>query len=246
MVVLEQKNRGKVAGIFITFEGGEGAGKSTQIKRLAARLEKDGHQVVLTREPGGSPGAEAVRHVLLSGAAQPFGPETEVMLFTAARIDHLAQTILPALDRNAIVLCDRFYDSTRAYQGEGDGASSDFINQMKEISVGDNNPDLTIILDIPPELGMERVTRRIAADGEDVRSLISHIDRFERDEFDVHRRRRNAFLMIAQEEPNRCVIVDASQDVNAVTAVVWSCVQPYLKQKGQHPSKCGGVYAERP
>ena len=132
-----------MSGVFVTFEGGEGAGKSTQIKRLSDYLKKNGYNFVLTREPGGSVGAEAVRQVLLSGAAEPFGAETEVLLFAAARLDHMRETILPALADNKIVLCDRFYDSTRAYQGGGDGVSSDYLKQMEEIAVGDKHPDLT-------------------------------------------------------------------------------------------------------
>lgn len=226
-----------LAGTFITFEGGEGAGKSTQIKRLSERLKQDGYKTVLTREPGGSKGGEAIRHVLLSGAAEPYGPETEVMLFTAARLDHMQQTILPALRQNTIVLCDRFYDSTRAYQGGGDGVSEDYLDQMEEIAVGDNHPDLTIILDIPPELGLERVTKRIAGEDGDVSTLIQHIDRFEKDDLEIHIKRREAFLKIAKAEPRRCVVVDATQDADTVSTVIWACVQPRLKKASVHAPK---------
>lgn len=218
-----------MSGVFVTFEGGEGAGKSTQIKRLADYLKKKGYGVVLTREPGGSAGAEAVRQVLLSGAAQPFGAETEVLLFAAARLDHMRETILPALANNKIVLCDRFYDSTRAYQGGGDGVSSDYLKQMEEVAVGDKHPDLTIIMDIAPEVGLERVTKRLVAGQKDAKNIIDHIDRFEKDDLVIHVKRREAFLKIAADEPNRCVVVDASQDSESVAGVIVACIQPYLE-----------------
>lgn len=214
-------------GTFITFEGGEGAGKSTQIKMLALRLRERGHEVVLTREPGGSPGAEAIRHILLSGAAEPFGPETEVLLFAAARLDHMREAIEPALRRNAVVLCDRFYDSTRAYQGGGDGVSPDYLRTMEKIAVGERHPDITIILDIDPELGLARVRGRLSGaagrDGEP-----SEVDRFEKDTLSVHRKRRDAFLAIAKAEPGRCVVVDASQDPETVADVIWALVRPRI------------------
>ena len=218
-----------MSGVFVTFEGGEGAGKSTQIKRLSDYLKKNGYSSVLTREPGGSVGAEAVRQVLLSGAAEPFGAETEVLLFAAARLDHMRETILPALADNKIVLCDRFYDSTRAYQGGGDGVSNDYLKQMEEIAVGDKHPDLTIIMDIAPEIGLERVTKRLVAGQEGAKNIIDHIDRFEKDDIEIHVKRREAFLKIAADEPKRCVVVDASQDPDNVAGVIITCIQPLLK-----------------
>lgn len=219
-------------GIFITFEGGEGAGKSTQIKRLADRLREEGHEVVLTREPGGSAGAEAVRHVLLSGAAEPFGPETEVMLFAAARLDHMRETILPALIRDAVVLCDRFYDSTRAYQGGGDGVSSDYLALMEKVAVGDRHPDLTIILDIDPELGLKRVTSRLAYAAA-ASGYSQTEDRFEKDTLTIHQKRRAAFLAIAKQEPNRCIVVDANQDTEDVSDVIWSLIRSQLESNSK-------------
>lgn len=218
-----------MSGVFVTFEGGEGAGKSTQIKLLSDYLKKNGYNSVLTREPGGSVGAEAVRQVLLSGAAKPFGAETEVLLFAAARLDHMRETILPALADNKIVLCDRFYDSTRAYQGGGDGVSSEYLKQMEEIAVGDKHPDLTIIMDIAPEIGLERVTKRLVAGQEDAKNIIDHIDRFEKDDIEIHVKRREAFLKIAADEPKRCVVVDASQNPQNVAGVIIACIQPLLK-----------------
>ncbi|MEP3525457.1 MAG: dTMP kinase [Hyphomicrobiales bacterium] len=217
-------------GIFITFEGGEGAGKSTQIKRLAERLKKEGHEVLLTREPGGSPGAEAVRYVLLSGAAEPFGAKTEVMLFAAARLDHMRETILPALNRDAVVLCDRFYDSTRAYQGGGDGVSPDYLALMEEIAVGSHHPDLTIILDIDPKLGLERVKSRLKDSKKDSNDA-QHIDRFEKDTLAIHKKRRAAFLAIAKREKDRCVIVDANQEAEGVSQVIWSIVNSHMAKE---------------
>lgn len=219
-------------GIFITFEGGEGAGKSTQIKRLTERLRKEGREVVLTREPGGSPGAEAVRHVLLSGAAEPFGAKTEVMLFAAARLDHMRETILPALNRDAVVLCDRFYDSTRAYQGGGDGVSPDYLALMEKIAVGSHHPDLTIILDIDPKLGLERVNLRLK-DLEKESNDAQHIDRFEKDTLAIHKKRRAAFLAIAEREKDRCVIVDANQEAESVSQVIWSIVSTHMAKENK-------------
>ena len=138
-------------GLFITFEGGEGAGKSTQIKLLQKALEKDGFKVVVTREPGGSTGGEAVRHVLLSGAAEPFGPEMEAILFAAARSDHVETLIKPALADGSIVLCDRFYESTRVYQGASGNVSRELLSKLEEVACEDCWPDLTILHQTPPD-----------------------------------------------------------------------------------------------
>src|ERR1041384_7115126 len=149
-----------MAGKFITFEGGEGAGKSTQAASLAKRLEALGLHVVGSREPGGSAGAEAIRHVLLSGAAKPLGPHAEAILFAAARSDHLRQTIKPALERGQWVISDRFADSTRIYQGVLGNVDARLIARLEKITVGELGPDLTIILDLPPEHGLARVHPR--------------------------------------------------------------------------------------
>ena len=147
-------------GRFITLEGGEGAGKSVQAKRLEEKLTAVGLEVVRTREPGGSPHAEELREVILSGFAAQFGPEAEALLFSAARIDHLDKTIVPALERGAWVVCDRFANSTRAYQGAAGKLPPDFIGRLERVVVGANRPDLTLILDLPAEAGLGRARAR--------------------------------------------------------------------------------------
>jgi dTMP kinase len=147
-------------GIFVTFEGGEGAGKSTQITRLAETLRSAGHEVLVTREPGGSPGAEAVRHVLLSGAAESFGPAMEAILFAAARSDHVEQVIRPAIERGAIVLCDRFLDSSRVYQGGDERLDPGFMAALERVAINGMMPDLTVILDLDAEEGLRRAAER--------------------------------------------------------------------------------------
>lgn len=154
-------------GLFVTFEGGEGAGKSTQIRRLAEALKGEGHDVLVTREPGGSPGAEAVRHVLLSGAAEAFGTRMEAILFAAARNDHVEEAIRPALASGKVVLCDRFMDSSRVYQGITGNLEPDFIETLQRIAINGVMPDCTVILDIPAKVGLERAQKRAAADGPD-------------------------------------------------------------------------------
>ncbi|MCO6050610.1 dTMP kinase [Mesorhizobium sp. RP14(2022)] len=206
-------------GLFITFEGGEGAGKSTQIAWLAEKLRDKRYGVLVTREPGGSAGAEAVRHVLLSGAAEPLGAKAETLLFAAARIDHLDSTIRPALQRGEIVLCDRFADSTRVYQGTTGGIDLRFIKSVEKLALDGTRPDLTLLLDIDPEEGLRRAAARR---GED------EVDRFEKEALDVHRRRREAFLAIAAAEPDRCRLIDASRSPeeveNAVTEAVFAAL----------------------
>lgn len=204
-----------MAGRFITFEGGEGAGKSTHIRLLADRLRAVGIGVVVTREPGGSPGAEYLRHVLLSGAAEKHGPVAEAILFAAARIDHVDQTIRPALERGEWVLCDRFYDSTRVYQRDGDGVDPELVTTLERVAVDGVRPDLTLILDLPVDIGLERITKRRGGDAP---------DRFEKEDTDVHQRRRDAFLRIAADEPDRCVVIDASASLDAVAEDIWSAV----------------------
>lgn len=209
-------------GFFITFEGGEGAGKSTQIRLLEQYLRGRGHTVVVTREPGGSAGAEAVRHVLLSGAAEPFGPEMEAVLFAAARLDHVEQLIRPALESGAVVLCDRFIDSTRAYQGTVKGLTKAFLSSLEKAAVGETRPNLTIILDIDAEVGLQRASARR---GE------GSIDRFEKDTIAVHQKRRDAFLAIAAAEPNRCVVIDADRDVEAVFSSIKAAVDAAMERR---------------
>lgn len=209
-------------GIFITFEGGEGAGKSTQIRTLADALRGAGREVIVTREPGGSPGAEAVRHVLLSGAAEPFGPAMEALLFAAARSDHVEQVIRPAIDRGAIVLCDRFMDSSRAYQGVTGNLDPSFMAELERVAINGMVPDLTIILDLDPEEGMRRATARRGDEG---------ADRYEKETLDIHRRRRQAFLDIADAEPERCVVVDAAREAERITVDIVRIVQALIDRR---------------
>ena len=199
---------------FITFEGGEGVGKSTQIKMLAQRLNAAGYSTITTREPGGSPGAEIMRHLLLSGVGKLLGPEVEAILFAAARDDHTHNVILPALKAGSWVLCDRFYDSTRAYQGSLGTVPADIIDSMRRVTIGDLKPDLTIILDLPVELGLERVRRRGGTP-----------DRFETEDVGFHQRLRDLYCEIAAQEPERCVLVDANAQAEAIAGRIWVLVQ---------------------
>jgi dTMP kinase len=200
-------------GRFITFEGGEGAGKTTQLRRLAERLAARGLEVVATREPGGSPGAEDLRALLVRGEADRWSPLAETLIVNAARADHLDRTIRPALARGAWVLCDRFADSTRAYQGAAGGVSSAFIAAVETEVVAEDAPHLTLFLDLPVELGLERAGRR--GGGE---------DRFEGKSDAFHHRLREAFAAIVAAEPERCRRIDASHGPDAVGEAIWSAV----------------------
>ncbi len=205
----------------MTFEGGEGAGKSTQIRLLADALARRGLEVVVTREPGGSAGAEAVRHVILSGAAQEFGTRMEAILFAAARSDHVETLIRPALEKGAVVLCDRFMDSSRVYQGVTGNLDPDFVEALVRVAVNGVVPDRTIILDIPAETGLARARGR----GE---AAETEPDRFEREKTETHEKRREAFLDIAAAEPERCRVIDALQSQDAIAAEVLAAVEPLL------------------
>ena len=186
-------------GRFITIEGGEGAGKSTQVKMLAAALNDAGHSVVTTREPGGSPNAEAIRSLLLEGSRSRWDPTGEVLLFQAARRDHVGQLIEPALAAGRWVVCDRFVDSTTAYQGYGHGMSLAELAALQRFAIGDFGPDLTLILDLPVAAGFGRARQRTGA-----------ADRFERLDPTFHERVRQGFLSIAAANPDRCVVIDAA------------------------------------
>ena len=210
-------------GKFITFEGGEGTGKSTQAAMLALRLESLGLRVRLTREPGGSPGAEIIRHVLLSGAAKPLGPEAEAMLFAAARDDHIRCTILPALEAGHWVICDRFADSTRVYQGALGDIDQRLIKALERVSLGDLYPDLTLVLDVPVALGLKRAARRRGS---------ANPDRFEAETIDFHDKLRQAYLALAAAEPDRCGIIDASAPKEKVARQVWKAVNSRLQPAG--------------
>ncbi len=221
-------------GLFVTFEGGEGVGKSTQIRLLADALRERGYTVLTTREPGGSPGAEAVRHVLLSGAAQEFGVRMEAMLFAAARSDHVEQVIRPAIQKGTVVICDRFMDSSRVYQGVTGNLEPSFIAALERVAINGLIPDCTIIFDLPAALGLERVHRRAtntqAQAGQEV-----ELDRFEREELETHEKRREAFLDIAAADPKRCHVVDAAQSASDIAAAVLAIVVPMLPGSNGSP-----------
>ncbi len=212
-----------IKGKFITFEGGEGTGKSTQVRNLAKRLEDIGQETLVTREPGGSPRAEKIREALLKGQAKPFGPLAETLLLFAARDDHLEKSIRPALKNGVWVLCDRFSDSTRAYQGAAGGVRSEVISKLEKIVIKDTFPDLTLVLDLPAEDGLARASARRIAEGGD-----GPADRFENMDMKFHRKLRQAFLAIAQIEPERCVVIDASAPEDAVDEKIWQVVSERL------------------
>jgi len=208
-----RRNPGR--GRFITFEGGEGSGKSTQIKRLSDRLEIARVNAIVTREPGGSPGAEIMRHLVLSGMGKLLGAEAETLLFAAARDDHVRSVILPALAQGSWVLCDRFYDSTRVYQSRVGHVAPALVNAMTRVTIGDLKPDLTIILDVPVEVGLKRAASRRGSGA---------ADRFESEDVEFHEALREAYREIASAEPERCVVIDANADVEAVAGQVWAAL----------------------
>lgn len=208
-------------GRFITFEGGEGAGKSTQVQRLAARLRADGRDVVTTREPGGSPGAESIRDIVLRGDADRWSPVTETLLMYAARRDHVERVIRPALDRGAWVICDRFADSTRAYQGAAGGVDPAFITALETYILEATRPDLTLVFDLPAETGLARAQARAGAEM-----------RFESKGMAFHERLRAGFQAIAAAEPERCAIIDAAASIEAVEAAIWSTLTARLAVDG--------------
>jgi dTMP kinase len=206
-------------GKFISFEGGEGSGKSTQIKLLADRLAAAKLRAIVTREPGGSPGAEIIRHLVLSGMGKLLGPDAETLLFAAARDDHVRTVIQPALSQGTWVLCDRFSDSTRAYQGRLGNVAPGVLNAMQRVTIGDLKPDLTIILDVPVEVGLKRAAARRGAGAP---------DRFEAEDIKFHQELRDAYRQIAAEDPNRCILIDATPDPNVVAAQVWTVLRDHL------------------
>lgn len=211
-----------MTGLFITFEGGEGAGKSTQISLLAAHLNERGFQTLVTREPGGSVGAEAVRHVILSGAAEPYGAAMEALLFAAARSDHIDQLIRPALQDGVIVLCDRYIDSSRVYQGMSGQIDPLLMRSIERVAIDGLMPDLTIILDIPAVKGLERAVLRRG----DVAA-----DRYEKEAIAVHEARRQAFLKIAADEPQRCKVVAADQSIEIISTDIAALVDVLLEER---------------
>jgi len=213
------KQTGGGRGRFITFEGGEGSGKSTQIKAIAQRLDATKLRTIVTREPGGSPGAEIIRHLVLSGMGKLLGADAETLLFAAARDDHVRSVIQPALSQGTWVLCDRFSDSTRAYQGRLGNVPPGVLNAMERVTIGDLKPDLTIILDVPVEIGMQRAAARRG---------IGTPDRFEAEDVRSHRELREAYRQIAADEPQRCVLIDATPDPATVADSVWAVLRDRL------------------
>jgi dTMP kinase len=210
-------------GRFITFEGGEGSGKSTQIRRLAARLEAQGHIVRQTREPGGSPMGERIRGLLLDPAAR-LDAMTQIFLFCAARHDHVVELIEPALAKGEWVLCDRFADSSRAYQGAAGEIPQDLVRIFESAAIGGTRPDLTLILDIEPEKGLARAYHR--------RGKTDRADAFEAADIAFHQRVRQGFLAQAIAEPGRCVVVNADQTEDAIAAeIAGLCDQRYASHE---------------
>ncbi|MBT3358478.1 MAG: dTMP kinase [Rhodospirillales bacterium] len=199
-------------GVFVTFEGGEGSGKSTQVDLLAQALGGVGVEVVTTREPGGAPAAEHIRTLLVEGDADRWTPKSEALLNYAARIEHLRQTIRPALQSGRWVICDRFADSTTAYQGYGHALGSDWVAALHELVVGDLQPDLTIILDMPVETGLKRAEIR------------GGVDRYERMDVQFHERLRAGFLEIAARNPERCTVIDATGSIENIQTAVRQAV----------------------
>lgn len=206
-------------GRFITFEGGEGSGKSTHAATLAQRLKSSGVPVALTREPGGSTGAEIIRHILLSGIAKPLGAETEAILFAAARDDHVRNVILPAIRSGTWVICDRFIDSTRVYQGALGHVDQRLIRSLERVTVGPAVPDLTFILDVPAQVGLARAKNRRGQDA---------ADRFEAESMEFHEKLRQAYRALAAEEPKRCVVIDGRAPREVVSERIWALVHERL------------------
>lgn len=204
-------------GKFITIEGGEGAGKSTQIRLLADWLRECGIALTITREPGGSPGAETIRKLLVEGSADRWDATTEALLHSAARRDHLVRMVWPALEKGDWVVCDRFADSTKAYQGYGHGLPLEAIDDLYRLTVGDFRPDLTIILDLPVEEGLARAARRAGRE-----------TRYESMDVAFHRRLRDGFLEIARADPLRCSVVDAAMAMDIVQMEVRAAVERRL------------------
>jgi dTMP kinase len=196
-------------GHFVTFEGGEGTGKSTQVRLLVSYLTQCGADIVQTREPGGSPSAEEIRPLLVTGAADRWSPMAETLLFYAARVEHWRQVIEPALARGQHVISDRFSDSTMAYQAYAGGIERRVIEELHRLALPNAEPDLTFILDIPVEEGLKRAASRR-----------DHETRFERKGREFHEKLRQGFLDIAKRAPKRCVVIDASQPIERVHAAV--------------------------
>ncbi len=212
-------------GKFISFEGGEGTGKSTQARRLADYLIAAGREVLLTREPGGSPFAEAVRNLILDPATPEHAPLSEALLFYASRADHLEKVIRPALERGQWVICDRFSDSTRVYQGAVGGLEPAVIDDLERLVVAPTTPNLTFLLDLDPVIGLARAEQRRNAD---VGDPFGHADRYEGRKVAFHERLRSAFLQIARAEPARCIVIDAFRSTDEIATEITGHVDARL------------------
>lgn len=217
-------------GKFITFEGGEGVGKSTQVRRLVENLERAAIPAVRTREPGGTPRAEAIRELILKGHSESWGPGAEAVLFAAARLDHVDTLIAPNLAAGRWVVSDRFHDSTRAYQGLTGGVDTRLIEGLEELALDGCRPDLTILLDMDPQKAFERVARRSVEAG-----TPGAVDRFEKEDLDWHRRLRQAFLEIASANRDRCVIVHADRTEEQLAEAIWIAVTDHFPQIESKP-----------
>jgi len=228
MARVATKQREPARGRFITFEGGEGSGKSTQIRKLAERLEAAHVATLVTREPGGTPGAEALRHVVLSGMGKLIGAELESLLFAAARDDHVHRVIAPALAAGTWVLCDRFADSTRVYQGMLGDVDPRLIDALERVTIGDLKPDLTLVLDLPADVGLSRAAARRGTGA---------ADRFEAEGALFHERLRQAYLQIARDNPERCVVIDATGAPNDVADRIWTTVRERLAPPSERAAK---------
>jgi len=215
--MLEAPNRRPAR--FITFEGGEGVGKSTQVRRLLNNLAHHAIEAVRTREPGGTPKAEAIRSFILQGRSEAWGAGSEAVLFAAARLDHVNQLIAPNLEKGTWVISDRFCDSTRAYQGLTGGVDDKLIDALENLALDGHTPDLTIVLDMDPAIAFRRVEQRAVEDGLQLTG-----DRFEKEELDWHQRLRENFLDIARHNTERCVVISAEQDEEALEAAIWDVV----------------------
>ncbi len=215
-------------GAFITFEGIEGCGKSTQIKLLAESLRGKGLDIVLTREPGGTTISERIRSVLLDSSHSSMAPITELLLYAAARNQHVEETILPAIESGKTVLCDRYADATTAYQGAARRIDASILKEVHTIATGGLWPDLTLLLDLPADSGLSRARERNSRD-----STLAGEDRFEREKLEFHERVRTGYLSIAREEPNRVIVVDATRSIEEIQSDVMSAIDNFLEIRGK-------------
>ncbi|MEO6395010.1 MAG: dTMP kinase [Devosia sp.] len=216
---------------FITFEGGEGVGKSTQVRRLVGALSRRSIAAVRTREPGGTPRAEAVRAFILQGRSEQWGPGAEAVLFAAARLDHVNQLIAPNLESGRWVISDRFADSTRAYQGLTGGVDDKLIGALEDLALNGHRPDLTIILDMDPEAAFHRVNQR-----ETEAALAATGDRFEKEDLEWHVRLREAFLAIARNNVERCIVIPAAQTEEALEQEIWDALARRFPELASGPA----------